>query len=263
MGKDDEFPLIRVRVPGRWRGWSDLAGRLSSGYRAEMEDGGCLYTPDGMRLPLSLMPKDGEFVEIFASGCSREPSDADKYGIERYRHNAYLIMPGGSFERAAAALRYTVVLLDAGGHGVFVDNSGIAHGSDDWRDLARDSGPDGGGPFWAFVVSTGMDGELLTTGMHCMGFRDAVMPRTGDDRADDFQIRNFLSYAYRSGAVIEEGHVVAANLAASPEDPVQAVPMFNVHLEEDTLVAAGHPMHNPYGRYRLIPYKQGPTLTAN
>ena len=264
MSQSIVAPNIIVRVPGPWDGADDLERRLPRGHRLTTDSDSRLrlITPDGPSLPLNLLPADDQFLKIFASGCTREPSDADKRGIETYRHNACLTMPGGSFDRAAAALRYTLALLDAGGHGVFIDNSGIAHGSNDWRDLAHDAGPDGGGPFWAFLVTAGSQREVWTTGMHCLGRRDAIMPRTGNDQFDDFQIRNFLAYTYRSGAVIEDGHIAAALLGDTPAD-ADLTPMFRIFLEPDTIVPAGHPMHNPYRRYRLTPCQPAPPVSRN
>ncbi|MEX0775258.1 MAG: hypothetical protein WD042_06035 [Phycisphaeraceae bacterium] len=265
MSEPIDPPEIVVRVPGPWLGPDDFDSRLPMGYKLGGDDEVELWlsTPDGQRLGVTIFPADDEFLEIFATSCKREPCDADKRGVETYRFNICLTMPGGSFTCAAAALRHTAALLDAGGHGVFVDNSGIAHGSNDWRDLAGDSEPDGGGPFWAFLVTAGSTKEVWTTGMHCLGYRDAIMPRTGDDRLDDFQIRNFLAYSYRSGAVIEEGHVAGAMLGGDSAHAQNVTPMFRIHLEDDTIVPAGHPMHNPYGRYRLAPYEQGPTVGMN
>jgi len=244
---------IVVRVPGPWEGPGDLVARLPEGYTLSGDgESLALVTPDGARLPVNVFPADDDFLPVFAAGCTREPSDADKRGVETYRFNLCLTMPGGSLDKACTALRHTVALLDAGGHGVFVDNSGIAHGSDDWRDLANDTGLDGGGPFWAFILTFGDDEHIWTLGMHCLGLRDAIMPRTGDDRADDIEVRNFLAYSYRSGAVIEDGDV-----AGSPH-----APMFRIRFEDDTATPPDHPMHNPFGRYRLVPLPPGEDTAA-
>lgn len=249
-----EPPWIDVRVPGPWLGPDDFDSRLPGGYTLSGDgEQHWLRTPDDQQLDLNVFPADDEFPGLFAGGCTREPSEADMRGVEHYRFNVCLSMPGGSFHRACAALRHTVALLDAGGHGVFVDNSGIAHGSDHWRDLANDTGDDGGGPFWAFLLTAGSKTEVWTIGMHCLGYRDAIMLRTGHDEFDDFQLRNFLAYSYRSGAVIHDGDAAGSEQA----------PMFHIHLEQDTLVPHDHPMHNPYGRYRLVPIAEGPAAREN
>lgn len=235
---------ITVRVPGPWLGPDDFDSRLPEGYRLGGDEKETwLALPDGSRAEFNALPADDEFAAVFAGGCKREPSDEDKRGVEGYRFNGCLTFPGGTLETARRAIRHTVALLDAGGHGVFVDNSGIAHGSNDWRDLAGDEDPDGGGVFWAYVTTIGSKWDVYTIGMQVMGRRDAIGPRTGDDRADEFLLRNFLAYSYRSGAVIKHG-----DRCGGPSGPAM-----RVELVEDDIVPRGSPMHNPFGRYRLVP----------
>ena len=104
-----------------------------------------------------------------------------------------------------------------------IDNSGVPHGRDDWFKLASDM--DGGGHYWAYVgTGRDADGALYTTGMHCLGFRDAelVNPSVDEDRAY-FILHNFLGYSYRSGAVIEDGHIMGDEVAGVAMQ-VKAIP---------------------------------------
>lgn len=228
-----------------------VAAALPDGYRLG-GDGESLWleTPpdaDGDapgRVPLFVHPFDPEFVRVFAGGCGRMPSERDRAGVEA--HNALLcpVFPGGTAERAAAAVRHAAALIRAGGFGVFVDNSGLAHGSDDWLDLADAADDeDSGGAFWAFVNVYGAEDRLWSIGMHLFGHRDATLhDRGGDDAHDDFTLRNFLGYALRSGATIVDGHLL--NDTSAGETLVAS-------LVPDDEVPDAHPMHNPFGRYRL------------
>lgn len=230
---------IALRIPGRWPDAAAFDAALPDGW--SWRDGR-MVGPEGIEADCIPRPADDEFVALFAAGCAREPSDRDKRIVEGYTVNVCLAAPGGSVAATMRILAAAVAVLDAGGGGVFVDNSGVAHGSDDWRDLAAD--PSGGGAFWAMVATVGSPDEIYSIGMHTLGHPDAVMPRTGDDEFDHFYLNNFLGYLMNSGRVMHNGDVVG--------DPKQA--HFGVHREPAPPPAMpGHPMHNPFGRWRLAP----------
>jgi hypothetical protein len=132
-------------------------------------------------------------------------------------------------------------VLSAGGAGVFVDNSGIAHGATDWLTLLDSA--DNGGLYWAFVMAVQSDAELYSMGMHVLGCRDAIIPRTDDHERDYRTLHSFLGYTAFSGAAIRDGDVVS--------DPV--LPTFRAHAEPDDRTPTNAPMFNPYGRWRLVP----------
>jgi hypothetical protein len=243
---DEKKVDVTIRVPGHWEEPRELLESLSEGYRLDGNGYDLwLWLPDGGRASLRAAPPDEQFFKMWLEGCTREPTETEIAGVQSYATSVHLTMPGGNLRRAREAIAVAAELIRAGGYGVFVDNSGIAHGALDWLDLADDCGEDGGGPFWAFVNTYGDDDTLWTHGMHVLGYRDADMPRSGrDPRAeakDDFAIRNFLGYAYRSGKRISDGEGVGDELG----------PTHVVRLVDDTRVEAPHAMHNPFGRFVL------------
>lgn len=242
---DEKKVDVTIRVPGFWDTPRQFANSLSDGYRLDGNGYDLwLWLPDGGRASLRATERDEGFFDVWLSGCTRQPTETEIAGVQNYRTNLLLTMPGGSLRRARELLKVSAELIRAGGFGAFIDNSGIAHGALDWLDLADGADDeDGGGVFWAFVNTYGDPAELWTHGMHVLGHRDAVMPRTGDDRKDDFTVRNFLAYAYRSGARINDGDPVGNDLG----------PSHTVRLIEDARVKPGHAMHNPWGRFQLEP----------
>lgn len=242
----DALPEITFRIPGMWEHPSQLATKLPKGYSLEPEDApGRLILPDKSSIEFRAVPADDEFAAIFADACQRPPSKKDQQTIENYRVNVLLTGPGGSLEAAHRMMKVGAAIIKAGGAGVFIDNSGVAHGSDDWLKLASDPdnklGGDYGGVFWAFVATFGSEDEVWSVGMHVIGFRDAVIPRTGDDQADHFMLNNFLGYSYQSGATIVDGDLLGD----------EKTPMFRVYKEPCDRFEPGAPMHNPYGQWRL------------
>jgi hypothetical protein len=129
--------------------------------------------------------------------------------------------------------------LRAGAAGVFVDNSGIAHGAGDWQTLLDNA--DDGGLYWAFVSAVRNEDEIYSMGMHVLGFRDAIIPATGDAEFDSRTLHSFLGFTAFSGAKLEDGQVVSD----------LQLPTFCVRAQPDDRVEESAPMFNPYGRWRL------------
>ena len=252
---DADGPAVEIalRVPGPWDSPEAFDAALPDGYRLG-GDGETLWlytSPDADggepgRVPLYIHPFDAEFVDVFAGGVGRLPSEADRAGVEQHSVLICPVFPGGSPERAAAALRHTAAVIRAGGVGVFVDNSGLAHGSDDWLALAdatHDADAVDDAAMHAFVNVYGAADRLWSIGMHLLGHRDATLvDRSGDDERDDVMLRNALGYILLSGATIADGDRL---------DDVGAGETLVVSLIDDDEVAPDHPMHNPSGRYRL------------
>ena len=264
----DGLPEVTLRIPGDWDGPAALAEALPEG--VEIGEEQRLVLPHGGSVEINALPADDEFLQVFASGCTREPTDEEKRGVENYAVNVCLTGPGGSFEAAERMVEAGAAILRAGGYGVFVDNSGIAHGRQDWLDLtggiehrrAQDGGEalnenDDGEAFWAFVMIYGDEQNVWSRGMQVMGCRDGVLPRSGDDEFDHFYLRNFLSYTYRSPKPVVDGDVMVDLVG---EDPV---PRFVARQAPDAYVPAESAMHNPYGLWRLEPIEDPIDPEAN
>ena len=85
--------------------------------------------------------------------------------------------------------------------------------------------------------------KLYSVGMHILGFRDAIIPSTGNQEYDSRTLHSFLGFTAFSGAAIQDGDMVG--------DPV--LPTFHAHTQADDRFPADAPMFNPYGRWRLVP----------
>ncbi len=156
--------------------------------------------------------------------------------------------PGGWLGAATRLLRAGAAVVRAGGAGVFVDNSGRAHPSRDWIDLAK--APDDGDAYQAFVSLFAGKIDLWSVGMHVFGLCDAVIRRGGDDEAACFDITSFLGYTLLPEVVIADGDY-AGDYEGSP-------PRFLLRKEATTFPPPDSPLHNPYGRWRLEPLPVGP-----
>ena len=180
---NQEDPLVRttLRIPGNWSHPGELVERLPAGFRLTPE---ALLLPDHTEIEFTPMPPDDQFADIFRSSCRQPAADDELEIVDSYTVNVVLTGPGGSLTAALTTLRAGAAIVRAGGAGVFIDNSGVAHGGRRWIEMAEDGGPDA--VSFAFVGIVRGRQEVWTVGMHVMGLPDIVMRRSdagadGDD----------------------------------------------------------------------------------
>ena len=208
-------PEVTLRIPGAWSGPAEFIERLPRGCSSTAE---ALVLVDGSEFELNVLPADDEFPRIFAGSCPKLPTESEREQIEDYKVNVCLTGRGGSIDSAKRIMAAAGVVLAAGGAGVFVDNSGIAHGATDWLTLL--DGADDGGVYWAFVSTVRSDEELYSIGMHILGFRDAIIPSTGNDEFDAGRFTAF-SGSRRSAALRFKTAIWSAILSSPLSTPIR------------------------------------------
>jgi hypothetical protein len=234
MNTPDTPVAIALRIPGIWPNRKDLAEQLPADCRLTDE---ALILPDGTSVDLGALKADNKFAQIFRSSCRKPATEKELAIVDAYRFNITLYGPGGSLDGALKMMQAASVIVQAGGAGVFIDNCTLAHGGDVWRAMTEDGGPDA--LSFAFVAIVRGNTDVWTMGMHALGFRDLVMSRI---EADKFDIIEVIRYVSRGERPIQHG-----DLIADLEGPrFQALEQTSI----DKL--AGTPMHNPFGRLRLV-----------
>jgi hypothetical protein len=151
--------------------------------------------------------------------------------------NVILSGAGGSLESAHAMMRAAAAIVKAGGAGVFIDNSALAHGGQDWLHMTDDGSSDA--ISFAFVAIIGNPSEVRTMGMHVLGHRDIVMKKAD---CDGFDITEVIRYLARGEKPVENGHVLA-DLDG---------PQFQCIVQDNPNERLPGAMHNPFGRLRLV-----------
>lgn len=240
MNQEDTTVRVTLRIPGNWAHPGELIERMPAGFRLTPE---ALLLPDGTEIELTPMPPDDQFAQIFRSSC-RQPAEDDELEIvDGYTVNIGLTGPGGSTAAALAMMQAGAAIVRAGGAGVFIDNSGVAHGGRKWIEMTEDGGPDA--VSFAFVGIVRGRQEVWTMGMHVMGLPDIVMSRADADPDGD-TIIEVIRYLCHGSKPIGDGHLLA------DEDG----PRFRALTTSDYELAAGSPMHNPFGRLKLVSMKE-------
>jgi hypothetical protein len=227
---------VALRIPGRWSHPRELIQRLPAGYRLTGES---LILPDTTAIEFGAMAADQQFAQIFRSSCRQPAAEDELATVARYTVNVVLSGPGGSMRAARTMMEAGAAIVRAGGAGVFIDNSALAHGGRHWLEMAEDGGPDA--LSFAFVAIVSGRADVWTVGMHVLGLRDLVMKCT-DVEAGGFDIVEVIRYLSRGEKPIDDGHVLADEKG----------PRFQAFAERGAEGLAGSPMHNPYGRLRLV-----------
>jgi len=228
-----------LRIPGTWADPGELLERMPAGCRLTPET---LFLPEGTGIEFTPMPPDDQFARIFESSCRRPATGEELAAVRRYSVNIGLTGPGGSMDAARTMMQAGAAVVQAGGVGVFIDNSALAHGGGDWIEMAEDGGPDA--VSFAFAGIVGGQQDVWTVGMHVMGFPEIVM-RNADAGPDAETLIEIIRYVAGGEKPIGDGHLLGDELG--PRFQAAAMPG-----DERT---AGSPMHNPFGRLRLTSIK--------
>jgi hypothetical protein len=227
---------ITFRIPGKWANPIELVEQLPKGYRLTPE---ALILPNGTELEYDAKPADDQFAKIFRSSC-RHPATAEELSIvDNYTVNFCFGGPGGSLESALTMMRAAAAIVQAGGAGVFIDNSALAHGGANWTAMAEDGGPDA--VSFAFVAIVGGREEVKTMGMHVLGLREIVMKKADADD-DEFNIVEVIRYLARGDKPVEDGHLLA-DLDG---------PRFKCVAQKANNSGLPTPMQNPFGQFKLV-----------
>lgn len=227
---------VALRIPGTWSHPRELVQRLPAGCRVTAEG---LILPDATQVEFGAMEADDQFAKIFRSSCRQPATKEELATVDGYAVNVVLSGPGGSMQAALTMMQAGAAIVRAGGAGVFIDNSALAHGGEHWLEMTEDGGPDA--LSFAFVSIVRGRAEVWTMGMHVLGLRDIVMKRA-DVEAGGFDIVEVIRYLARNEKPIDDGHILA-DLDG---------PRFQAFTQDSAEGPAGSPMHNPFGRLKLV-----------
>jgi hypothetical protein len=236
MSEPGQPITVALRIPGQWSHPKDLIRGLPAGCRLTAET---LTLPDRTEVGFGAAGADDEFAEIFRSSCRQPPTADEMARVDRYTVNAFLSGPGGSMQSARVMMQAAAALIKAGGAGVFIDNSTLAHGGQNWLEMTDDGGPDA--LSFAFVAIVRGKVDVWTMGMHVLGLRDVVMKRE-DVEKHGFDIIDVIRYLAHGEKPIGDGHVIA-DLSG---------PRFQAFFQDSNAEFVGSPIYNPFGRLKLV-----------
>lgn len=241
MSEADVMVETTLRIPGTWHDARELMAQLPEGFRLTSE---ALVLPDGTEVEFTALPPDDQFAMIFQSACRRPPTAEEMRRVNGYTVNLGLIGPGGSMAAALTTMQAGAAIVRAGGAGVFIDNSGLAHGGADWIQMAEDGSSDA--VSFAFVNIVKGEEDVRTVGMRAMGLPDIVIQLTDTD-TDGEVIIDAVRSMCRAEKPMGDGHLLG----------VEAGPHFLVRATGRDLRESTISMRNPFGQLQLLRSSDG------
>lgn len=178
-------------------------------------------------------------TSAFHAAGSHWRDTVEMTAIGQHKSVVYLTDEGGSRSRIEALMGAAAALIKAGGLGVKVESSGLAHSPDQWLDFSANTHLLSA--YRAFVVTVGGEAPY-TCGMQNFGMKDVRMPAGIPNAAKLASL--FTWYLFSEEPDILPGHT----FSAAPDAPKYIV-------EEATPIAyqSGSLFTNEFGTWQLVP----------
>jgi len=184
---------------------------------------------------------DSGMLNAFMAAGAHWRGTPEMAAIATHQSVVYLIGKGGSRANAEALMKAAAGLLKAGGLGVKVESTGIAHDADAWLDFT--SNLHLFTPHCALVLYvTGL--ETYSCGMHNFGHKDAITLGQGDRAATAELLKAFNWYVLTESPRLVDGESFAVSRDA---------PVYTIHAHPGIQYEANSLFTNPYGAWYLAP----------
>ena len=176
----------------------------------------------------------------FAAAGPHWLNTPEMIAIKDHHMVVYIVGEGGSPQRADRLMLAAVGLLNAGGLGVKVESTGVAHSPNAWRDFTKKAYLKS--LHTAYVIYLTGD-ECVSCGMHNLGLKDVIVA-TADAENPVELLRTFTQYMFIEKPVLGERQTFGTGADA---------PCYRMTHEPCTQYEAGSLFINPFGMWRLRP----------
>jgi hypothetical protein len=243
MGEGQAHPEVVICIPGDWQNQQELLGsivRKSEGYVFAGRTLREMKT--GHAFELQFEGPDPRMLEAFRSAGWHWRDTDEMARIAGHSSVVYIIGHGGSRDNAEALIAAAAGVIKAGGLGVKIETSGLAHAPAVWLELAKQP-IFANSVFRAFVVCVTGD-EVYSCGMHNLGLREAIVDAADAD--DPLHLVNtFAHYMVSESPVIKDGQTFRV---------AEGAPRYRIREDEGVRYDSKQSLYtNPYGAWRLVP----------
>ena len=226
-------------IPGVWADTSELIENLAKA--------GCGYIFAGRVLlnmetqescELQFEGTDERMMRAFEAAGAHWKDTPEMDVIDSHKSVVYLIGNGGSVAAAHSVMDAANALLKAGGLGVKVESSGIAHPPQDWAEQCQYNYLFKSHASYVVYV---VDDDVYSCGMHNFGLPDAIV--NSNDSTDPAELlRAFTHYVLTESPQIKSGQTFSVDSDA----PVYSIlESHGIDYGPDSL------FNNPFGTWRL------------
>ncbi|MEK6347288.1 MAG: hypothetical protein V4764_07395 [Burkholderia sp.] len=227
-------------IPSSWETRADLISSLIDADTGYLFAGGILMERESQAaFRLHFEIADEHMASAFHAAGPHWRGSSEMAAIAQHKSVVYVVDEGGSRIRIEALMAAGAALIDAGGLGVKVESSGVAHSPAQWRDYVANVHLLSA--YRAFVVTVGSDAPY-TCGMHNFGMKDVRLPAGIPNAAELASL--FSWYLFSEEPDIRPGHTFSAAADA---------PKFRVVEAEGVEYAADSLFVNEFGTWGLVP----------
>lgn len=232
--------LVTLRIPGTWPTPADLFAAMPAGCKMQADR---LILSDGTEIEVNIRPRDAQFVSVFGQACRRGPTKAEKAALQKYTWQICLTGPGGSMHNAVVMMQAAAAVLQAGGSGVFIDNSAMSFGAEAWHEMVKFQDTDA--ISYAFTSIARDPQVTYTIGMHVFGLPNLEM-RNADTGPDGDELIELIQWICNREKPCETGQLISTPSGS----------LFRVSIQPDKRFPPQAPMHNPWGTIRFTSTKE-------
>lgn len=236
------LPQLILCIPGPWIDRCQFLQGLTEDTHGRYLVVGDLFKHAGTKsvFDIEFHPRDENMQAAFSSAGPHWRDSPDMARIDAHRSVVYLLGHGGSDDNIRALMLAVQALLDAGGLGVKVESTGLAHSPDAWRSLCAD--PDAlSGVYHAFVVVVSGRREAYSCGMHSFAMHDVQV--LGEDRASALQVAQaFCWYLFCECPAIAGGQTFSCD---------EQSPVYRISSSQGVDYGPDSLFNNPYGTWQL------------
>ncbi len=235
---DNEMEIV-LCIPGPWTDRSDLVESIvkdSGGYIfAGMV---LMHMETSQSFELEFDGPDERMLSAFEAAGPHWRKTPEMEKIASHKSVCYLITNGGSIESAHLIMGAASALLDAGGYGVKVESSGIAHSPKDWREQCQYNYLFKSHSSYVVYITSDY---TYSCGMHNFGLPDAVVASNESENPPEL-LRVFTHYLLSESPVIREGQTFSVD---------QDSPGYRISSHAPINYGEGSLFNNPYGTWLL------------
>ncbi len=242
MSEPADLPEMVLCIPGPWTDTTELIRSLierDSGYLFAGRILMCAQTRFSCELVFE--GPDERMPHAFRAAAPHWRDTPEMEAVDGHRSVVYLVGSGGSHENATSLMEAGAALVRAGGLGVKVESTGLAHTPAAWLDHCEHLHL-----FFAHrALVLYLTGEPVSScGMHNLGLRDAVTDGQDDMAAAVELLRAFTHYLYAEEPEIRAGQTFSV---------ARDAPGYRIEETQDQPYGPDSLFHNPYGFWRLVP----------
>lgn len=227
-------------VPGAWVDAGDFTARVAA-LRGHYSDAGRLSVDldDIADIELDIVAADPRLAVAFRIASQGKMDEGTLKEIGRHTAVAYLRFPAALDAQANRLLKFCRFMERAGGLGVKVETSGVAHGWAHWANLLKGGLP---GQYAAGVTLVTSADFYHSCGMHNFGLPDCEVPGTLEFDVAINLINQFNFWRLSALPVLSSGHSFSLGKGA---------PGYTLNEQSDERHAPDSPLCNPHGLWRL------------